>query len=154
MGKRKTWTERGGSLSYGKNALAVKIEMEGFDDLLDDLKRMGADVDNACRKAIDSALPIAYDAMRKKAASHKRTGTVYNAIETVKAQGQGVIYGAAGIDLDKNPDAFHAVFEEYGDGHSPGFPDHFISNSVKGANKKRILQKMRETLIKEGIPIE
>ena len=147
---RKKWSRS----SYGKNALAPSLELEGIDELLQELQKLNADIEKVSKKAIDSALPIAYDSMKKSAQKHKRTGTVVNSLKTVKAQGRGVIYGAAGIDIDETPDAFHAVFEEYGDGHSPGFPDHFISRSVKGANKKKILQKLRETLIKEGVPIE
>ena len=92
--------------------------------------------------------------MREGAEKHRRTGEVANAIEVNKAKQQGnLIHAQVGIDLNKHPEAFEAVFQEYGDGHSPEFPDPFVRPAVDD-NIKEIRKTMKQVLKKEGMPIE
>ena len=87
--------------------------------------------------------------MKTGAERHRKTGEVVDAIEVTKAKQEGnYFYGSVGINLDKHPEAFEAVFQEYGDGHSPQFPDKFVGVAAK---RKKIIKVIRETLKKEGV---
>lgn len=146
----KTWKKS----SYGKTALSAKFSVSGVDELLKKIEASGKNVDVACKKAVDATLPIVEKTMREGAERHRLTGDVVNAIEVVGAKQQGnYIYGQVGIDLEKHPEAFEGVFQEYGDGHSPEFPDPFIRPAVDN-NRKQINSTVKKVLKSEGMPIE
>lgn len=150
MAGKRSWTGRGGSKSYGKSALSASFSVSGIEDFIKKIEAAGKNVDSACKKAVDAAIPVVEKSMREGAERHRDTGDVVRAIETVKAKQQGnYIYAAAGIDLDKHPEAFEAVFQEYGDGHSPEFPDPFIRTAVDN-NRKEINRIIKSVLKKEG----
>ena len=148
----KSWTERGGFSSYGKTALTAKMELCGFDELFQKISSLEKNVNEACKKAVDSATPIIRNDMEQGAERHRRTGAVVDNIEALRAKAQGdYIFAEVGIDLAKHPEAFEGVFQEYGDGHSPCFPDPFVRPAVE-KNRKEIRKIMRQTLKKEGMP--
>ncbi len=149
MAKRQ-WSQS----SYGKTALSAKFSVEGVSELLEKIADSGKNVDAACHKAVAAALPIIEKSMIEGANRHRRTGEVVEAIElqAVKQQGN-YIYGTVGIDLDKHPEAIEGVFQEYGDGHSPEFPDPFVRPAVDG-NKRLINSTVKKVLKKEGMPVE
>ena len=147
---KRTWTQRRGRKSYGKTALSASFSVSGIEEFIKKIEAAGKNVDSACKKAVDAAIPVVEKSMREGAERHRDTGDVVRAIETVKAKQQGnYIYAAAGIDLDKHPEAFEAVFQEYGDGHSPEFPDPFIRTAVDN-NRKEINRIIKSVLKKEG----
>lgn len=150
MGK---WADSGGYSKYGSNPLQAKMELSGFDEFFAKIESLGKDIDKACLKAVNAATPIVENDMKQGAERHRRTGAVVNAIETISAKAQGdYIYAAVGVDLDKHPEAYEGVFQEYGDGHSPQFPDPFIRPAVEN-NKKEIKKIIRNVLKKEGLPL-
>lgn len=140
--------------SYGKTALSAKFSVSGVDEFLKKIEASGKNVDAACKKAVDATLPIIEKSMREGAERHRLTGDVVNAVEVIAAKQQGnYIYGQVGIDLDKHPEAFEGVFQEYGDGHSPEFPDPFVRPAVDD-NKKQINSTIKKVLKSEGMPVE
>lgn len=140
--------------SYGKTALSAKLTVPDMSDFFAKIEAAGKNIDGACKKAIDECLPIVENSMKEGAERHKKTGDVADNIEVLKAQQQGnYIYALVGIDFDKHPEAFEAVFQEYGDGHSPEFPDPFVRPAVDG-NKRQINTTIKKVLRKEGMPIE
>ena len=150
MGK---WADSGGYAKYGSNPLQAKMDLSGFDEFFAKIESLGKDIDKACLKAVNAATPIVENDMKQGAQRHRRTGAVVNAIETISAKAQGdYIYAAVGVDLDKHPEAYEGVFQEYGDGHSPQFPDPFIRPAVEN-NKKEIKKIIRNVLKKEGLPL-
>ncbi len=151
MASKRSWTGRGGFKSYGKTALSASFSVSGVDELLRKIEAAGKNIDAACKKAVDAAIPVVEKSMIEGAERHRDTGDVVKAIETVKVKQQGnYIYAAAGIDLDKHPEAFEAVFQEYGDGHSPEFPDPFVRPAVDN-NRRQINSVIKSTLKKEGV---
>lgn len=140
--------------SYGKTALSAKFSVSGVDEFLAKIEKSGKNIDAACKKAINEALPIVEKSMKEGAERHKRTGDVVNALEAIEAKQQGnLIYAEVGIDLGKHPEAIEAVFQEYGDGHSPEFPDPFVRPAVDD-NKRQINATIKKVLRKEGMSIE
>lgn len=149
MSQKRSWKKRGGFKSYGKTALSADFSFKGFEELLDKIEGAGKSIEGACKKAINITLPDIEKNMKTGAERHRKTGEVVDAIEVTKAKQEGdYIYGSVGINLDKHPEAFEAVFQEYGDGHSKRFPDHFVSVA---ADRKEIRKVIRETLKKEGV---
>jgi len=140
--------------SYGKTALSAKFSVEGVNELLEKIAETGKNVDAACHKAVAATLPIIEKSMRDGANRHRRTGEVVEAIELQDVKQQGnYIYGVVGINLEKHPEAIEGVFQEYGDGHSPEFPDPFVRPAVDD-NKRRINSTIKKVLQKEGVPVE
>ncbi len=140
--------------SYGKTALSAKFSVSGLEDFFKKVEAAGKSVDVTCEKAVNAALPIIEKSMLEGAERHRLTGEVVNAIEVIEAKQQGnYIYGQVGVDLDKHPEAFEGVFQEYGDGHSPEFPDPFIRPAVDD-NKRQINAAIKQVFKKEGMPIE
>lgn len=140
--------------SYGKTALSASFSVEGLDQFFAKIEAAGKNIDTACKKAVDSVVPTVEKSMREGAERHRLTGEVVDALEVQAAQQQGnYIYGRVGIDLDKHPEAFEGVFQEYGDGHSPEFPDPFIRPAVDD-NRKQINKTIKQVLRKEGMPVE
>lgn len=147
--KHRNWTKRGGFSSYGKTALSASFKGEGVVNLLNKIEEAGKSIEGVCKKAINATLPDIEKNMKTGAERHRKTGEVVDAIEVTKAKQEGnYFYGSVGINLDNHPEAFEAVFQEYGDGHSPQFPDKFVGVAAK---RKKIIKVIRETLKKEGV---
>jgi len=140
--------------TYGKTALGAGINLTGFDEYLKKVERAGRNVDEAVAKAIDESVKPIVDDMKAGAARHKRTGEVYDAIEATPAKKDGnYIYSQVGVNLKEHPEAIEGVFQEYGDSHSPGFPDPFISPAFWN-NRNKVKKIQKEVLMKEGVPID
>lgn len=151
MARKKSWTSRGGFSSYGKTALSASFKCDGIEEYLKKIELAGKSVEAACKKAVNATLPIVKASMEEGAEKHRLTGDVINAIEVMGTKQEGdYIYGSVGIDLDKHPEAFEAVFQEYGDGHSPEFPDPFVRPAVDD-NRKQIKNIIKNTLKQEGV---
>jgi HK97 gp10 family phage protein len=141
-------------MPYSKSALSATISISGLDEYLAKIEAAGNSIDDACMDAVNASLPIVEKSMKDGAARHRKTGDVVNAIETVKAKQTGnYIYGEVGIDMGKHPEAIHAVYQEYGDGHSPEFPDPFIRPAID-ENKAEIKKTQRAVLKERGVPVE
>jgi len=139
---------------YGKSALSATLTISGLDEYLAKIKAAGNNIDEACKSAINNALPIVEKSMKAGAERHRKNGKVVDAIETTPAQQHGnLIYGTVGIDMEKHPEAKHGVYQEYGDGHSPEFPDPFVRPAID-ENKAKIKSVERAELKKWGMPIE
>ena len=139
---------------YGKSALSADLIAPDLSRYLEKIEAAGNNVDDACKEAVDAALPIVEQSMKAGAERHRRTGDVVNAIETVPAKQEGnYIWGHVGIDMEKHPEAKEGVFQEYGDGHSPEFPDPFVRPALDD-NRKEILRTERAVLKKKGVPID
>lgn len=137
--------------TYGKSALTATLIAPDLSKYLEKIQAAGNNIDDACKEAVDAALPIVEKSMKAGAERHKKTGEVYNAIEIEKAHAEGnLIVGSVGIDPDKHPEAIHAAYQEYGDGHSPEFPDPFIRPALDD-NKKQIAAAERAVLKAKGM---
>lgn len=145
---------------YGKSALSATITLPNLDKYLEKIQAAGNNIDDACKEAVNAALPIVEKSMKEGAARHRKgvgkygTDAVYNAIETKPAKQQGnYVYGEVGIDTEKHPEAKEGVYQEYGDGHSPEFPDPFVRPAIDD-NRKQIRAAEVAVLKKRGVPIE
>ncbi|APM39399.1 HK97-gp10 family putative phage morphogenesis protein [Clostridium kluyveri] len=151
---KKTWSQRGGYKSYGKTALGKGFQVSGIDEYLKAIEALGKNVDDAVIEAVNESVDPILEDMQEGAARHMDKRTVYDAIEATPATKSGnTISSFVGIDMKKNPNARHAVFQEYGDGHSAGFPDPFIRPAFDN-NKKRVKQIQKLVLKKWGVPTD
>lgn len=145
---------------YGKSALSASLTLFGFDEYYAKIKAAGNSIEDACKAAVDAATPIVETSMKEGAAKHKKgvgkygTDAVYNAIETTPAEVKGTgVYASVGIDMEKHPEAKHGVYQEYGDGHSPKFPDPFVRPALDN-NKAKVRSIEKAELKKWGVPVE
>lgn len=143
-----------GYKSYGTSALGVDFSFSGLDEYLEKINKIGNSIDDAVSEAVKEAAPIPLESMKRGAEGHKRSGEVLNAIKDGRVERErNYTYVQIGIDIKKHPEAKHAVFQEYGDGHSPGFPDPFIRPAFDD-NKAKIKSTMRQVLKSKGVPID
>lgn len=140
--------------------IGVSIKLSGLDEMLAKVESAGNDVDEACKAAVNAAAPIVEKSMKDGAERHTKghgkygTGAVLNAIESEPAKQVGnYVYANVGIDLEKHPEAVHAIYQEYGDGHSKQFPDPFIRPAFD-TNKNAIRAAERMELKARGMPID
>lgn len=145
---------------YGKSALSATLIAPDLSKYLEKIQAAGNSVEGACKDAVDAALPIVEKSMKEGAARHRKgagkygTDAVYDAIETAPAHAEGnLIVGSVGIDMDKHPEAKHGLYEEYGDGHSPEFPDPFVRPAIDD-NRKQVTAAERAVLKAKGVPID
>lgn len=146
------------SNAYGKTALSARLKLPDFSKYLDKIDATGNSIDDAAVAAIDAALPIVEKSMKDGAARHRKgagkygTDAVYDAIEKTPAHMEGnLAIGSVGIDTQKHPEAVDGVYQEYGDGHSPQFPDPFVRPAIDD-NRKEIVSAMRGVLKSKGVP--
>lgn len=145
---------------YGKTALSAVLVAPDFSKYLEKVEAAGNSIDEAAIAAVDAALPIVEKSMKAGAERHTKgqgkygTGAVMNAIEVEPAHAEGnLIVGSVGIDPEKHPEAKHAAYQEYGDGHSPEFPDPFIRPALD-KNRRAIAAAERAELKARGVPID
>jgi hypothetical protein len=146
--------------AYGKSALSASITLPNLDGYLAKIQAAGNDIDSACIDAVNAALPIVEKSMKEGAERHRKgigrygTDEVYKAIEITPAKAEGnYIWGRVGIDMEKHPEAIHGVYQEYGDGHSPEFPDPFVRPAIDN-NKAEIKAAERKVLKVMGVPVD
>lgn len=145
-----------GYSSYGKSALGISVNITGFDEFLAKIEAAGNNIDDACKEAVNEAIKIPAKSMIEGAKRHARPGhgDVVKAIEVTQAKQEGnYIYATAGIDIKKHPEAAHAVFQEYGDGHSPEFPDPFVRPAIDD-NRAEVKKVIKGVLKSKGIPVD
>jgi HK97 gp10 family phage protein len=148
----KSWSKRGGYKSYGKTALGQGFKVTGIDEYLKKIQDIGRNIDDAVIEAIDESTKSIVEEMKQGAARHTNKGDVYKSIEAQPAKKDGnTISSFVGCNIEKYPNAKHGVFQEYGDGHSPGFPDPFIRPAFDN-NKKECKSIQRKVLKRWGIP--
>lgn len=143
-----------GYSSYGKSALGLSVSISGLDKYLEKIQAAGNNIDDACKEAVNEAIKIPVKDMKMGAERHRKSGAVVDAIEVIPAKQEGnYIYATAGIDIEKHPEAAHAVFQEYGDGHSPEFPDPFVRPAID--NGRAEVKKVIRTVLKsKGVPVD
>ena len=113
--------------TYRKTALQSTITLPDIIKFAEKVAAAGTTLEEAAPLVIAETVTQIAAEMKVGAEGHRRSGDVLDAIEASPVQRDGdVFYATAGIDLNKHPEAVEAVFQEYGDGHSPAFPDPFI----------------------------
>jgi len=142
MGKGKSYTSR----------RTVRLEVAGLEEALARIAAAGRNVDEAVKTAIhESAQPI-YDDIAAWAEKHRRTGVMLAGADLTEPQQSGnEISVTVGINDEKSPGAWHAVFVEYGTPTQPADPG--IRNAFDN-NKSKVKRIQREVLKREGMPID
>ena len=138
-----------------KGAMSLRLQVDGLDELLEKAKTAGANIDSAIQSALERSASIVRASMMAGAMRHERTGEVVDAIEAqpvvIDENGRYVV--EVGVDVDAHPDALHAMYQEYGDKHSPGFPDPFSDPAFRQnqAKIKALQRRIIERAIKEAL---
>ena len=146
--------------SYGGSSLQASFAAPNFDEYLAKIEAAGNSVEAIGKKAVDAGAKIVFDSMKDGAARHREgvgkygTDAVFDAIEILPSELSGnFIWAKVGIDTEKHPEAIHGIYQEYGDGHSPHFPDPFVRPSID-ENKTKIKAAERAVLKEGGVPID
>lgn len=135
-----------------RNLKTVRFEVKGIEEYLDKIKKAGRSVDETVKQAIqESAKPI-YEDIKAWAEKHRRSGDVSEGINVSEVQQEGFnFFVEVGVDTNKSPNSWHAVFTEYGtptQDADPGIRPAFSSNK----SKVKAIQK--KILAQGGVPTE
>lgn len=130
----------------------INFEVEGLEEYLKQIQKMGKDIDDAVEKAIMKSAEPVYEDAKAWAEKHKRTGASLEGMEMTKPEREGnFIFTEIGTNSKKSKGAWHIVFVEYG---TPWYkPDPGMSRAFN-KNKKKIKQIQRDVLKREGMPLE
>jgi len=123
----------------------VHIKFSGLEELVERLKKANANIDEIIEEAVAESAKVVFDDVKAWAEKHKLTGQVLEGVNATPVKNVGGnIYTWVGIDTTKSPNAWHAVFVEYGTPRNAADPG--ISNAFK-KNKSKI-KKIQEEVIK------
>lgn len=134
------------------NRRSVSLNVNGLEDYLKRVQDVGGNVDQAVKKAIhESAKPILSD-IEAWAARHRRTGVMMEGADLSEPEQSGnIISVTVGINDEKSPGAWHAVFKEYGTPTQPADPG---IRTAFDQNKSLVKKIQREVLKREGMPVD
>lgn len=141
----------------GKQYRGAAIYLEGMDEWLNALEKMGKNMEAAAVECVDAAQDIVLEDQRERLERHRRTGDAVRALQKKPVKRKGTEFsGEVGTFTksrqDKNFAGFlHSRMQEYG---TPTFPaDPWLRPSVE-ENGGRIRGKWREILKRWGVPVE
>lgn len=134
------------------NRRSVRLEVNGLEEQLKRIADAGGNVDKAVATAIrESAQPV-YDDIEAWAERHRRTGVMLKGVDVSDPIISGnEISVTVGINDEKSPGAWHAVFTEYGTPTQPADPG--VRNAFDN-NKGKVKKIQREVLKREGMPVD
>lgn len=139
---------------YGKTYLGQGVTLTGVDEYLSKVEKLGKDIFEITKQAMDESVQLIATNMRARAYRHKKTGEVYDAIEARPAIRSGnTVTTFVGIDFEEHPEAKHAIYQEYGGNKNKSFPDPFIRPAFDTTIRKvRAVQK--QIFKKAGVPVD
>lgn len=134
------------------NLKTVRFELKGLDEYLAKIAAAGNNIETVIREALpESSKPI-YDDMVIWAKNHKLTGDTLEGVTFSEVQQDGNrFYVEVGIDAEQNPNAWHAVFVEYGSPTNEADPG--IRRAFED-NKARVKRIQREIFKQRGTPVD
>jgi HK97 gp10 family phage protein len=134
------------------SGMKVKVQLTGLEEYIENLRKAGANIDEVVSEAIqESAKPI-FEDIRSWAEKHERTGAVLKGVEMTEVQRDGdKFFVDVGISTEKSPEAWHAVFTEYGTPKMKADPGVWPAFKKNRAKVKKI---QRDILQRGGIPID
>lgn len=131
---------------------SVRLDVSGLEEYAKRITATGRNFDEAAAKAVyESAKPI-YDDIHDWAEKHKKSGVMLEGVDLSEPEISGNEVGVfVGINEEKSPGSWHAVFTEYGTPTQPADPG--IRNGFEN-NRSKVKKIQREVLKREGMPID
>lgn len=134
------------------NLKSVRFELKGLDEYLKKIQNSGSNIEEAVTKAIEESAKPIHEDIKAWAEKHELTGATLKGVTLSEVQQDGnKFFIDVGIDTNKSPQSYHAVFVEYGTPTQPADPG--IRNAFS-QNKNKVKNIQKDILTKEGIPIE
>ena len=96
----------------------MRLQIKGFDEMLERIQRAGGDVDKAARLCMEESLQVLESNLKKEAqASGAETSTVYHSVTASGNRVQGETGWPLGNYDSNNPsEGYEAMFREFGTG--------------------------------------
>lgn len=133
------------------NLRTVRFELKGFEEYLEKIQQVGGNLEECVSKSIEESAKPIYEDIKSWAEKHKRTGQVLEGVSMSGVQKEGNnFFVEVGIDTNKSPDAWHAVFTEYGTPTQPADPG---IRTAFDSNKKKVKNIQKRILAQGGMPI-
>jgi len=131
---------------------SVRLDLSGLEEYAKQIAATGRSVDDVVKMAVyESAQPI-YKDIKEWAERHKKSGVMEAGVDLSEPWQSGNEIGVnVGINDEKSPGAWHAVFTEYGTPTQPADPG--IRNAFDN-NKSKVKKIQREVLKRGGMPVE
>lgn len=134
------------------NGKSISFEVTGIEEYMAQVQKLGRNVDRVVAEAIHESAKTVRDDIEAWAQKHKQTGTMLEGVDLSEPQQDGNhIFVDVGINDDKSPGAWHAVFVEYGSPTQPADPG--IRTAFE-QNKSKVKNIQRDVLKRAGMPID
>lgn len=135
--------------------MSIKLNLDGFDDLLDKIEKAGGTVDGAAKKCLQKSAQIMHDELKTQMQAADVDSDLINRMPPPEVEANGNRHTARvgykkGTYDPKNPsDGYKVVFANYGTPHRSEHGKQpakgFIQKAKKKANTK-IKKAQKETL--------
>jgi len=132
------------------NLKTIKFNLKGTTELLKKIEKAGNNIERVVAHALEESAKPIYQDLDIWTAEHALTGATrkgMNLSNVVKSGNR--FYVEVGIDTNKGPLAWHAVFVEYGSPTQKADPG--IRKAFEG-NKARVRTIQKRILVEGGIP--
>ena len=134
------------------NLKTVRFEMKGLDEYLKKVEAAGNNAETAVKEALPTSAKPIYNDIKEWAEKHKLTGDTLEGLNLSEVNQDGNRLAVeVGIDSRKEPNAWHAVFVEY------GTPTNVADPGIRRAfdsNKSKVLKIQRDVLKSKGVPVD
>jgi HK97 gp10 family phage protein len=131
---------------------SIQLDVSGLEEYAKRITAAGRSLDGAVAKAVrESAQPV-YEDIKEWAEKHKQSGVMLEGVDLSDPEINGTEIGVTvGINDEKSPGAWHAVFTEYGTPTQPADPG--VRNAFDN-NRSTVKKIQRAVLKREGVPID
>ena len=137
--------------------MSIKLNLEGFDDLLSQIEQAGGTIDGAAKQCLQKSADIMHDELKKQMTAANVDSDLINRMPPPEIESEGnrhtarVGYKKGNYDPDNPSDGYKVVFANYGtprrSKHGQQPAKRFIEEAKKKANSK-IKKVQKETLNK------
>lgn len=135
--------------------MAIKLKLEGFDDLLTDIEKAGGTMDGAAKQCLKKSADIMHDELKTQMQAANVDAGLINRMPSPEIESEGnrhtarVGYKKGAFDPENPSDGYKVVFANYGtprrSKHGKQPAKGFIQKAKKKANPK-IKKSQQETL--------
>lgn len=135
--------------------MSIKLNLDGFDDLLSKIEKAGGTIDGATEKCLQKSANIMHDELKKQMTVANVDGDLINRMPPPEIEREGnrrtarVGYKKGEYDENNPSDGYKVIFANYGTPHRSKHGQQpakgFIQKAKKKANSK-IKKAQKETL--------
>lgn len=137
--------------------MSIKLKLEGFDDLLDEIEKAGGTIDSTVKQCLQTSADIMHDELKKQMTAANVDSALISRMPSPELESDGnrhtarVGYKKGAYDPNDPSDGYKVVFANYGTPHRTKHgkqPKKGFIQKAKAKANTRIKKAQKETLEK------